>query len=210
MRLTSALDPEAYAANRAAMEAALAEVAAATEQVLAGGGPERVERHRQRGKLGVRERVELLVDRDAPLLELSPLAGWGTDDPLGGGVVTAVGVVSGSACVLIANDPTVRGGTTSPTTLRKVLRALEIARLNRLPLVHLTESGGADLPRQAELFVPGGATFAEISRLSAAGVPTVALVFGSSTAGGAYVPGCRTTPCSSGTRRRSFSAGRHW
>jgi acetyl-CoA carboxylase carboxyltransferase component len=191
MRLTTALDPrsEKYLADRAVMVAALAEVEAATQQVRAGGGDRYVERHRQRGKLLVRERVELLLDRDAPFLELSPLAGWGTEDPLGGAAVTGVGVVSGTSCVLIGYDPTVRGGTTSPTTLRKVLRAMEIARVNRLPLVHLTESGGADLPRQAEIFVPGGATFKEISRLSAAGVPTVALVFGSSTAGGAYVPG---------------------
>ena len=178
-----------YVDNRAAMQAALDEIAQLQSQVLGGGGDRYVARHRERGKLLARERVELLVDRDSALLELSPLAGWGTGDPLGGGLVTAIGVVSGVECMIIANDPTIRGGSMSPTTVTKNLRALEIARCNRLPLVNLTESGGADLPHQAEIFVKGGASFKEISRLSKEGVPTLSLVFGSSTAGGAYVPG---------------------
>ncbi len=136
-----------------------------------------------------RERIGLLVDPGSPFLELSPLAGWGTPDPLGGGLVTGIGLIEGVQCVVSANDPTVRGGTSSPTTVAKGLRAQEIAAVNRLPLVNLTESGGADLPRQAEIFVPGGATFKGLTRLSAAGIPTITLVFGSSTAGGAYVPG---------------------
>lgn len=178
-----------YRANREAMEHALHEVDECVKLMLQGGGERYVSRHRERGRLLARERVELLVDQGSALLELSPLAGWGTDDPLGGGVVSAVGVVAGVECVIVANEPTVRGGSMSPSTVRKILRSLEVARNNRLPLINLTESGGADLPRQAEIFVPGGAIFREISRLSAASIPTIALVFGSSTAGGAYIPG---------------------
>lgn len=183
---TTALD---YATNRATMLAALDQIAQAQRKVLAGGGETYVERHRTRGKLVVRERVEYLVDDGSPLLELSPLAGWGTSDPLGGGILTAVAVVSGVECVVVANDPTVRGGSMSPTTVRKTLRAMDIARANRLPLIYLTESGGADLERQAEIFVPGGSTFKNLTQLSALGIPTIAVVFGSSTAGGAYIPG---------------------
>jgi acetyl-CoA carboxylase carboxyltransferase component len=185
------IDPrsEAFRANREAMTALLDEVRAAEARVLAGGGDRYVRRHRQRGKLLVRERIDLLVDRDSPFLELSALAGWGTDDPLGGAMVTGIGQIAGVECVISANDPTVKGGTSSPTTIAKSLRAQEIALRNRLPVVNLTESGGADLPKQADVFVPGGATFKNLTRLSAAGIPTVTLVFGSSTAGGAYVPG---------------------
>lgn len=187
---------ETYAANREAMLAALEEIAGLQDRVVAGGGsgnPEKdarsVARHRSRGKLLPRERVELLLDPDSPFLELSPLAGWGTDDPLGAGLVTGIGRVSGTECMVIANDPTVRGGSQGPSSVQKGLRAMEIARINRLPLISLTESGGADLPKQAEIFVPGGASFKNLTQLSAAGIPTVTLVFGSSTAGGAYVPG---------------------
>ena len=114
-------------------------------------------RHHARGKLLARERIELLVDRDAPFLELSPVAAWGTDFPVGASVVTGIGVVEGVECVIIANDPTVRGGAVNPYTLKKTQRAGEIALANRLPLVNLVESGGADLPTQAEIFIPGGA-----------------------------------------------------
>jgi acetyl-CoA carboxylase carboxyltransferase component len=180
---------EGYQANRAGMAALLEQVQAEHRQAEAGGGDRYVERHRQRGKLTVRQRLDALLDPGSPFLELSPLAGWGTDDPLGGGMVCGVGLVEGIECLVSANDPTVRGGTSSPTSIAKALRAQEVARANRLPLVNLTESGGADLPKQAEVFVPGGATFRNLTRLSAAGVPTVTVVFGSSTAGGAYVPG---------------------
>jgi len=187
----TAIDPrsETYRANRAGMQALLDEVFGAQAAVLEGGGERYVTRHRERGKLLVRERIDLLLDRDSPFLELSPLAGWGTEDPVGGALVCGIGLVEGVECVVSANDPTVRGGTSSPTTIAKSLRAQEIAATNRLPLINLTESGGADLPRQAEVFVPGGATFKHLTRLSAAGIPTITLVFGSSTAGGAYVPG---------------------
>ena len=155
----------------------------------AGGGPKYVERHRGRGKLLARERIELLLDRDSAFLELSPLAAWGSDYTVGASLVTGIGVVSGVECVITANDPTVRGGSSNPWTVRKAFRAHDIARENRLPLVNLVESGGADLPSQAEIFIPGGRLFRDLTQLSAAGIPTVALVFGNSTAGGAYVPG---------------------
>jgi acetyl-CoA carboxylase carboxyltransferase component len=185
------IDPRSatFRANRDAMAARLEEVHLAQHQVELGGGAKYVARHRDRGRLLVRERVELLIDRDTPFLELSPLAGWGTDDPLGAGLVTGIGQVAGVECLISANDPTVKGGTSSPTTIAKSLRAQEIALRNRLPLVNLTESGGAELPKQADIFVPGGAAFRNLTRLSAEGIPTITLVFGSSTAGGAYVPG---------------------
>ncbi len=189
--LTSRLDvrSEQFAQNREHMLDALTEVDGEVAKALGGGGDKYVARHRDRGKLLVRERIELLVDRDTALLELSPLAGHGTGDPVGAGVVSAIGVVSGTECVIVANDATVRGGAQTASTVKKFLRAYEIARINRLPLINLVESAGADLPNQARIFVPGGAIFREISRLSKAGIPTIALVFGSSTAGGAYVPG---------------------
>jgi len=189
--LRSQLDvhSEEYAANRAAMQALCDQLAELHAQVVAGGGERYVARHRERGKLMVRERVELLLDRDSPFFELSPLAGWGTDYPLGGGTVSGIGVVSGVECLIGGNDPTVRGGSASPASVAKSLRAQEIARRNRLPMISLTESAGADLPRQADIFVPGGASFKNLTQLSAAGIPSICLVFGSSTAGGAYQPG---------------------
>ncbi|QYC43367.1 putative propionyl-CoA carboxylase beta chain 5 [Nonomuraea coxensis DSM 45129] len=189
--IRSRLDPgsEEYLARREAMLAKLGELDAEHARAVAGGGGKYVERHRRRGKLLARERVELLVDADSPFLELSPLAAWGSDYPVGASVVTGIGVIEGVECVITANDPTVRGGATNPWTLRKTLRAADIALRNRLPYVNLVESGGADLPTQKEIFIPGGRVFRDLTRLSAAGVPTVALVFGNSTAGGAYVPG---------------------
>ena len=180
---------ETYQANRQAQRALLKELDKQLELALAGGGERYQQRHRDRGRLLARERIELLLDPDSPFLELSSLAAWGTEFTVGAAVVTGVGVVSGVECVIIAHDPTVRGGAMNPYSLRKGLRALEIARTSRLPVVNLVESGGADLPSQADLFVPGGRTFHELTELSAHGVPTVALVFGNSTAGGAYVPG---------------------
>ena len=180
---------DTYQRNR---QVQLAAVAALTEQLelaRAGGGETYAARHHARGKMLARERLELLVDRDSPLLELSGLAAWGTGFSVGGSIITCIGVVSGVECVLIAHDPTVRGGAMNPYTLRKNLRALEIARRNRLPVINLVESGGADLPTQADIFVPAGKIFHDLTELSAMGIPTLALVFGNSTAGGAYVPG---------------------
>jgi acyl-CoA carboxylase subunit beta len=180
---------DAFLANREAMLAQLRQHDEQLAVVNGGGGPKYVERHRQRDKLLARERVEALLDIESPFLEFSPLAAWGTDFPVGAGVVTGIGVVEGTECLIMANDPTVRGGTTNPMTMRKSLRAYQIARQNRLPVVNLVESGGADLPTQSEIFIPGGQAFHDITQLSAETIPTVAVVFGNSTAGGAYVPG---------------------
>lgn len=180
---------EAFEANRAAMLAKLAELDAEHAKAIGGGGPKYVERHRKRGKLLPRERIELLVDPDTPFLELSPLAAWGTEYPVGGSLVTGIGVVSGVECLISASDPTVRGGASNPYSVRKAFRAADIAGQNRLPTINLVESGGADLPSQKEIFIPGGRIFRDLTRASADGVPTIALVFGNSTAGGAYLPG---------------------
>ncbi|WP_034590400.1 acyl-CoA carboxylase subunit beta [Hamadaea tsunoensis] len=196
-----------FAENREAMLAKLAELDAEHAKALAGGGPKYVDRHRKRGKLLARERIELLLDEDAPFLELSPLAAYGSDYPVGASVVTGIGVVSDTECVIIANDPTVRGGASNPWTLRKTLRALEIARQNRLPVLNLVESGGADLQNQKEIFIPGGQVFRDLTRLSAAGVPTVAIVFGNSTAGGAYIPGMSDHVVMIEQRSQVFLAG---
>jgi acetyl-CoA carboxylase carboxyltransferase component len=189
--LKSRIDREAeiFQLNRKGMLERLA--ALEEQQALArqGGGPVYTDRHRARGRLLARERVELLLDRDAPFLELSTVAAWGTEYTVGASVVTGIGVVSGVECVIIAHDPTVRGGSSNPYTWKTVLRALTIARENRLPTINLVESGGGDLRRQVELFVPAGRLFHDLTALSAAGIPTIALVFGNSTAGGAYVPG---------------------
>ncbi|SKB07543.1 acyl-CoA carboxylase subunit beta [Aeromicrobium choanae] len=187
----TAVDPTtgAYAENR---EAALARVADLAEQhakALAGGGEKYVARHHGRGKLTARERIELLVDQDSPFLELGALAGWGTDFTVGGSIITGIGVVEGVECMIIANDPTVKGGSSNPVTVKKGFRAAQVAAENRLPTINLVESGGADLPTQKDIFIPGGASFRNITQASEDRRPTVALVFGNSTAGGAYVPG---------------------
>ncbi len=180
---------ETFALNRKGMLERLATLDEQQQLANAGGGHPYVERHRGRGRLLARERIELLLDRDAPFLELSSLAAWGTEYPVGASVVTGIGVVADVECMVVAHDPTVRGGASNPYTWKKVLRAMTIARENRLPTINLVESGGGDLRRQAELFVPAGRLFHELTALSAAGIPTIALVFGNSTAGGAYVPG---------------------
>jgi acetyl-CoA carboxylase carboxyltransferase component len=182
------LGSERFSANRDSMLELLAELDRQLELARAGGGERYVERHRARGKLLPRERIATLLDDGAELFELSPLAAWGTEYEVGASIVTGIGRVAEVECVFVANDPTVRGGATNPYTLKKNLRALAIARANRLPVIYLVESGGADLPRQAEIFLPGGAIFRDLTRLSAAGIPTLALVYGNSTAGGAYIP----------------------
>ncbi|MEV3962489.1 carboxyl transferase domain-containing protein [Nocardia sp. NPDC050193] len=189
--LRSTLDTTSgdYTAAAAAMTAKLAEVEAEFEKVIAGGGPEKLARHRTRGKLTARERIELLIDEDSPFLELCPLAAWGSEFQVGASTVAGIGVVEGVECMIVAPDPTVRGGTSNPWTLRKTLRVNDIIRENRLPVISLVESGGADLPTQKEVFVPGGRMFRDLTQASAAGIPTIALVFGNSTAGGAYIPG---------------------
>ncbi|QQG96097.1 acyl-CoA carboxylase subunit beta [Mycobacteroides chelonae] len=196
-----------YIDAAAAMATKLAEVNAETAKALAGGGDKYVARHHERGKLLARERIELLIDPDSPFLELCPLAAWGSDFTVGASLVTGIGVVEGVECMIVANDPTVKGGTSNPWTLRKVLRANDIAFKNRLPVISLVESGGADLPTQKEVFVPGGQMFRDLTRLSAAGIPTIALVFGNSTAGGAYIPGMSDHVVMIKERSKVFLAG---
>ncbi len=159
----------------------------------AGGDPRSIARHRERGKLPVRERIDRLLDPGSAFLELSPLAATGLydDDAPGAGMVTGIGRVEGTTCVIVANDATVKGGTYYPVTVKKHLRAQEIALENRLPCIYLVDSGGAFLPLQAEVFPDRdhfGRIFYNQARMSALGIPQVALVMGSCTAGGAYVP----------------------
>ncbi len=175
--------------NREAMLEKIVVLDTEHAKAVAGGGEKYVDRHHARGKLLPRERIELLVDPGSAFLELSPLAGWGSDFTVGASVVTGIGVIEGVECMITANDPTVKGGASNPWTVKKIFRASQIAEENGLPTVALVESGGADLPTQKEIFIPGGKLFRDITRSSAAKQPTVALVFGNSTAGGAYVPG---------------------
>lgn len=167
---------------------------AKVEQLLAegraGGGPKYVERFRKADRLLPRERVELLLDRDSYFLELAALAGNGISGVTpGAGVIGGIGVVSGTECLITASDSTVKGGAINELGVLKTNRLAEIAAENRLPSISLIESAGADLPNQSKVFVPGGRGFRDITRASAAGQPSVCLVFGSSTAGGAYIPG---------------------
>ena len=175
--------------NRESMLDKIAGLEAEQAKAVAGGGERYVARHHQRGKLLPRERIELLVDEGSAFLELSPLAGWGSDFTVGASLVTGIGVVEGVECMITANDPTVKGGASNPWTIKKSFRAARIAAENHLPSISLVESGGADLPTQKEIFIPGGQTFRDITRSSAAKRPTISLVFGNSTAGGAYIPG---------------------
>jgi acetyl-CoA carboxylase carboxyltransferase component len=179
--------------RRTQMEALVAELRERTAEVARGGGEKAVERHRSRGKLTARERVDRLLDPGTAFLELSALAAWemyGGQAPAAG-IVTGIGVVEGQECVLVANDATVKGGTYFPITVKKHLRAQEIAEQNHLPCIYLVDSGGAFLPLQAEVFPDRdhfGRIFFNQARLSAKGIPQIASVMGSCTAGGAYVP----------------------
>ena len=184
---------DAFDERRARMEALVAELRERSEQVARGGGEKALEKHRSRGKLTARERIDRLLDPDTAFLELSALAAWGLydDQAPGAGIVTGIGVIEGRECVLVANDATVKGGTYFPLTVKKHLRAQEIAEQNRLPCIYLVDSGGAFLPLQAEVFPDRdhfGRIFYNQARLSAAGIPQIAAVMGSCTAGGAYVP----------------------
>jgi len=189
--LHSRIDPrsEEYQSNLAAMQALWEPVAAELAAVPSIGGGRYVDRHRRRGKMLVRDRIEALVDPNTPFLELSPLAGWGTQDPVGVGIAVGIGVVAGVEVMINGSDMTYRGGSSNPMTLIKAGRMYEIVRQNRLPLIILNESAGADLPRQADIFVPGGAQFRHLTQLSRDGIPTISVAFGPNTAGGAYVPG---------------------
>jgi len=194
--LGSSIDPlsSAFVANRERMQGRLAEVLALQGKVVAESASKRA-KFEQRKQLLPRERVARLIDRGSDFLELSPLAGLGMHDDdgkksvLGGGSIIGIGVVAGKRVLISASDSAVKGGTVAPMGLKKALRAQDLARENKLPLIALVESGGANLMYQAEIFVDGGRTFANQARLSAAGIPQIAIVHGSSTAGGAYLPG---------------------
>lgn len=182
-----------FASNRADYEGLVADLQKHLALVRAGGTPEATALHQQRGKLTVRERIAKLLDPDAPWLELSPLAAYGMyDDQISAaGLITGIGYVSGRPCVIAANDATVKGGTYFPMTIKKHLRAQEIALENRLPAIYLVDSGGVFLPMQADVFADKehfGRIFYNQARLSALGVPQIAVVMGMCTAGGAYVP----------------------
>jgi len=193
--LETRVDPNApafkeNAAHHAALVAELRERLAEAKQ---GGGEEAVARHRARGKKLARERIDALIDPGAPFLEFSALAAFGMYDneAPGAGIVTGIGPIHGQECVIVANDATVKGGTYFPMTVKKHLRAQEIAQENRLPCVYLVDSGGAYLPLQAEVFPDRehfGRIFYNQARMSAMGLPQIAAVLGSCTAGGAYVP----------------------
>jgi acetyl-CoA carboxylase carboxyltransferase component len=193
--LTSQLDrgAEEFAHRQERMAELVAELRERTAQVARGGGEKATERHRSRGKLPARERVDRLVDPGTAFLELNALAAWELYD--GGapsaGIVTGIGVVEGRECVIVANDATVKGGSYFPLTVKKHLRAQEVAEQNRLPCIYLVDSGGAFLPLQAEVFPDRehfGRIFFNQAQMSARGIPQIAVVMGSCTAGGAYVP----------------------
>ncbi|MER3409583.1 MAG: methylcrotonoyl-CoA carboxylase [Thermoleophilia bacterium] len=184
---------QVFQRRRARMEELVAELRERTARVASERDPKTLERHRSRGKLTARERVDRVVDPDTAFLELSPLAALGMyeDQAPGAGIVTGIGVVEGQECVIVANDATVKGGTYFPLTVKKHLRAQEIAEQNRLPCIYLVDSGGAFLPLQAEVFPDRdhfGRIFYNQARMSAQGIPQIACVMGSCTAGGAYVP----------------------
>lgn len=154
------------------------------------GDEKYIQRNRKQGKLLARERIELLLDPDSPFLELMPLAGYGRKPiALGGTMVAGIGFVSGILCLIVANVGTIKGGSIDEVTLQKGFRINEIAIENNLPVINLVESAGANLPEQAKIFNYGGITFREITRRSEKGIPTISVVFGNSTAGGAYIPG---------------------
>ncbi len=183
----------AFADNVAAMTALVEDLRAKQARLHEGGGKKSLERHLSRGKLLPRERVRLLLDPGSPFLELSALAAHGMygEDIPAAGIITGIGRIQGRECVVVCNDATVKGGTYYPVTVKKHLRAQEIARENRLPCVYLVDSGGANLPNQDEVFPDRehfGRIFYNQANLSAAGIPQIAVVMGSCTAGGAYVP----------------------
>ncbi|PWN41342.1 carboxyl transferase, partial [Ceraceosorus guamensis] len=186
---------DVYKANAASMDALVSSLDTLHGRISLGGSEKARARHVQRGKLLARDRIGALLDPGSPFLELSTLAGWSVydkeDEVPAGGVITGVGNVSGTPTLILANDPTVKGGSYYPITVKKHLRAQQIARENRLPCVYLVESGGAALPYQADVFPDAhhfGRIFAEMAQMSALGIPQIAVVHGISVAGGAYVP----------------------
>ena len=186
-------ESDLFAQRRERMESLVAELRERSTEIARGGGEKSIERHRSRGKLTARERVDRLLDPGSAFLELGALAAWEMYDGQApsAGIVTGIGVVEGQECVIVANDATVKGGTYFPLTVKKHLRAQEVAEQNNLPCVYLVDSGGAFLPLQDEVFPDRehfGRIFFNQARMSAKGIPQIAAVMGSCTAGGAYVP----------------------
>jgi acetyl-CoA carboxylase carboxyltransferase component len=186
-------DAPDFSANRGRMEELVFELRERTAEVAEGGGAEAIERHRSRGKMLARERIDRLIDPGSAFLELNALAAYGLYDGAApaAGIVTGIGVVEGRECVIVANDATVKGGTYYPLTVKKHLRAQEVAEQNGLPCIYLVDSGGAFLPLQDEVFPDRdhfGRIFFNQAVMSAKGIPQIAVVMGSCTAGGAYVP----------------------
>src|SRR5258706_9044065 len=175
-----------YGANSSAVDRLRSELARSTK----GGGEQYVKRHLARGKLLPRERIEMLLDQGSYFLEIAPLAGVGMETEfVGVGVVGGIGLVCGRECIIVANEATVKGGAVSEIGQFKNRRLSDVGTQNRLPSISLVESAGADLPVQAKIFVPGGRGFREITRRSKLRIPSISVVFGNSTAGGAYLPG---------------------
>ena len=195
MPLQSITDPASseFARNAEAMRALVAELREKLNQVAGGGGQASRARHTSRGKMLARQRVDLLIDPGTAFLELSPLAAFGVygGDVHSASIITGVGRISGRECVVVANDATIKGGTYYPMTVKKHLRAQDIARQNNLPCVYMVDSGGAFLPQQDEIFPDErhfGRIFYNQAQMSALDIPQIAIVMGSCTAGGAYVP----------------------
>src|SRR2546425_2711108 len=193
--LTSQVERESeeFSRRRRRVEGLVAELCERTAEVSRGGGQKATERHRSRGKLTARERIDRLLDPGTAFLELNALAAWELYDGQApaAGIVTGIGVVEGRECVIVANDATVKGGSYFPLTVKKHLRAQEVAEQNALPCLYLVDSGGAFLPLQADVFPDRdhfGRIFYNQARMSAQGIPQIAVVMGSCTAGGAYVP----------------------
>jgi 3-methylcrotonyl-CoA carboxylase beta subunit len=204
-----------FGANSAALRGLVDELRSRQALVSRGGGEAARAKHVARGKLLPRDRVEMLLDPGAPFLELSPLAAFGMygDESPGAGIIAGVGRVAGRECLVICNDPTVKGGTYYPVTIKKHLRAQKVAEENRLPCIYLVDSGGAHLPSQDEVFPDQdhfGRIFFNQANMSAAGIPQIAVVMGSCTAGGAYVPAMSDESIIVRNQARSSSAVRHW
>ena len=193
---------ETFARNRADMLESLGVLDGLFAEAARGGGEQEMERLRKRGKMPLRERISMALDRDSPFLEISPLAAWRSNFNVGSGFVVGIGVISGVECVILGHDPSVRAGAFNPFNSKKLMRGLEIARTNRMPYVQFVESAGADLRgeagagdpeaairREVGHFAESGRLFYEITELSKLRIPTISIVFGASTAGGAYQPG---------------------
>lgn len=195
-KLTSAIDSSsaAFAQNKANMQSLIDDFRGFEAKVRENSESKR-SKFEKRGQLLPRDRVSLLLDRGAPFMEISTLAGLqmhdddGKKNAAGGGSIAGIGYVAGKRCIVVATDSAIKGGATSPMGLKKTMRLQEIAKKQKLPIVALAESAGANLLYQSELFVEGGKAFANQARLSAQGIPQITVVHGSSTAGGAYMPG---------------------